>query len=331
MLSLCLLFAFSHSAICLVEDASFSFSFQGFREAPGSEPGILLYGDANLVNSSVRINRPRALSRGRVTYRRRLAFGRKPSFSTYFSFSISPHKGNGLAFLIAPSNIPSETLDAQLFGASPGVFAVEFGTPKGDQIGVRLGSATSVVVGNVSKLGLSLGSGKKLYAWIDYEGNSKVLMVRLSKRQFPRPSVPVISYFVDLSGLIWKNSMTVSIAASSGNSTQTSSLFAWNFSLKRAAAYLMHSEPLDPRPFINPPIQTKVHVQRDYLPGVLVGLAFGALCGTMIIIIVLFAWIALIYRRPVGPVDYSIHPMEFEKEKKPPAEKHLTAGGAGKL
>lgn len=338
LIYLCLLLSAGRSVLCFVEDTSFSFSFQGFQETQGSEAGIALYGDAAVVNSSVRITKPRALSRGRVMYRRRLAFGRKPSFSTYFSFSISPQKGDGLAFLIAPSSVPQGSLDGRLFGVSPGVFAVEFDTsmdseyqdPNANHVGVDLGSATSVIVGNVSKLSLVLNSGEKLHAWIDYEGDSKILEVSLSKSEFPRPSIPVVSFPVDLSGLIWKNSMTVGIASSSGNSTQSSALFAWNFALKHAAAYLMHSEPLDPRPFFNPPNQPQDHVRRDYLPGVLIGLAFGAVCGAMVIILALFAWTAFMYRRPLGPVEYSVHPVECENEKMAAAAAYLSAGGAAK-
>uniref|UniRef100_A0A1D1YTI4 L-type lectin-domain containing receptor kinase S.4 n=1 Tax=Anthurium amnicola TaxID=1678845 RepID=A0A1D1YTI4_9ARAE len=323
LFSFCLVLSFGGSARDLAGEAAFSFSFPTFEKKPGSESEIALYGDAEVVNSTVRITSPRPLSRGRVVYRKPLAFGRKPSFSTYFSFSISPAKGDGLAFLMAPSNVRPELLDAHLFGLSAGVFAVEFDTsmdseyndPNENHVGVDLSTAVSVITGNVSKLNLALNAGEKLQTWIDYDGDSKTLEVRLCKSEFSRPSEPVISYPIDLSGLIWKNAMSVGIASSSGHSTQTTTLYAWNFSLEHAAAYLIHSEPLDPRSFLNPPEQPVVHLRRDYLPGVLIGLVVGAACGAIVVILVLFAWTAFVDRRPIAPVEYSVHPVEHGYEK----------------
>ncbi|XP_078427826.1 L-type lectin-domain containing receptor kinase VIII.2-like [Wolffia australiana] len=287
----------------LVEDASFSFSFQDFKEAPGAEPGITLFGDAAVVNGSVR------LSRGRVMYRRRLAFGRKPSFSSHFCFSISPKKGHGLVFLMAPTSISLEE------GPTAGVFAVEFA---GDRVGVSLGAGGAAVVAELSEHGVALGGREKVHGWVDYGGDSRVLRVGLGQGRSPGP---LVSHPVDLSGLIWKNSMAVGFAASSGNSTQTAALYAWDFSLKHAAAYLMHSEPLDPRPILNPPARPGDHLRRDYLPAVLVGLAFGAFCGALVIVLLLSVWITCFYRRALRPAEYSVHPFDCDNEKIPPPAK----------
>ncbi|MQL92911.1 hypothetical protein Taro_025529 [Colocasia esculenta] len=325
----CLVLSIGHCERDSAGGASFSFSFRTFEKTPGAKPEIALHGDAEVVNSTVRITSGRALSRGRIMYRKTLAFGRKPSFSTYFSFSLSKGKGNGLAFLAAPSNVRPELLDGHLFGVTPGVFAVEFDTfmdsehndPNGNHVGVDLGTPMSILTGNVSRLKLDLNSGEKLQAWIDYDGYSKFLEVRLSKAEYARPSEPAISYPIDLSGLIWKNAMSVGIVSSSGNSThagdstQTCTLYAWSFSLRHAAAYVMHSEPLDPRPFLNPPKEPMIHLRRDYLPGVLIGLVFGAACGAMVVILIMFAWTAFVDRRPMVPVEYPVHPVDFGYEK----------------
>ncbi|MQL95835.1 hypothetical protein Taro_028500 [Colocasia esculenta] len=325
LLSFCWIFFVARFARSVAQDASFSFSFRAFERPSSFEPEIALYGDAQVINSSVRITSAREQSRGRITYGKPLAFGRKPSFSTYFSFSISPGKGegDGLAFLIAPSNVQPESLDGFLFGVAPGVFAVEFdtsmdsqsGDPKGNHVGIYLGTTVSCKTGNVSKLNLVLNSGEKLQTWIEYHGDTKILEVRLSKFGSRRPSKALISYPVDLSGLIWRNAMSVSISSWSGNSTQTSNLYSWSFRLKHAAAYLLHSEPLYPGQFVDAPKGPIVHLRRGYLSGVMIGLILGAACGAIATIIILFACGAFMDRFPVAPVGFPVLPVQYGYEK----------------
>lgn len=339
LLFFCWVSFFAHSARGVAQDASFSFSFRAFERPSGFEPQISLFGDALVVNSTVRITSPRELSRGRIMYGKPLVFGRNPSFSTYFSFSITPGKGegDGLAFFIAPSSIQPEYIDGYLFGLAPGVFAVEFdtsmdsqsGDPNGNHVGIDLGSAVSCKTGNVSKLNLILNSGEKLETWIEYSGDTKILEVRLSKFGSPRPSKALITYPVDLSGLVWQSAMLVGISSSSGNSTQTSTLYSWSFRLKHAAAYLMHSEPLDPGHFLDAPKRPIVHLRRGYLPGVMIGLILGAACGAIVTIIILFSCGAFMDRFPVAPVGFPVLPVQYGFEKSMVARERAS-GSAGK-
>ncbi|CAA7392687.1 unnamed protein product [Spirodela intermedia] len=303
-------------ALVLCEDGgSSSFSFQTF-----SEPDIALYGDAKVVNSTVRIAGPRTLrSEGRVMYGRRLAFGRRPSFSTYFSFSISPGGGKGpglgLAFFVAPSNLRQESLDGRLLVASPGVLSVEFVESPDCGVRVHLGAGVPSKMANVSKVNVALDDGEKLQTWIDYGGESKILEVKLSKYGSSKPSEALVSYPVDLSALIWKSAMSVGVVGSSGgNSATTTTLYCWTFWLKHAAAYRMHSDPLDPEEGLssNPPEKVAHQPARPraddgYLPGLLTGLFLGVACGAVVTFVaVAFVWAAFAGRRrhPVAPVEY---------------------------
>lgn len=319
-LSLFLLVA-GRSLVLCEDGGSSSFSFQTF-----SEPDIALYGDAEVVNSTVRITRPRPQrSEGRVVYGRSLAFGRRPSFSTYFSFSTSPGGGEGpglgLAFFVAPSNLRQESLDGRLLVASPGVLSVEFVESPYCVVRVHLGGGVPSKTANVSKVNVVLAGGEKLQAWIDYGGDSKILEVKLSKYGSSKPSEALLSYPVDLSGLIWKSAMSVGIVGSSGeNSSQTAAakttmLYSWTFWLKHAAAYRMHSDPLDPEEGLssNPPEKVAHQPARPragdgYLPGLLTGLFLGVACGAVVTFVaILFVWAAFAGRRhqPVAPVEYA--------------------------
>uniref|UniRef100_A0A1D1Z1N3 L-type lectin-domain containing receptor kinase VIII.2 n=1 Tax=Anthurium amnicola TaxID=1678845 RepID=A0A1D1Z1N3_9ARAE len=314
----------AHSASGVADGAPFCFSFQTFEAAPwSSEPEIALYGGAQVANSTVRMTSPRKMSRGGIMYGKPLAFGTKTSFSTCFSFSLTPAIGGGLALLIAPSNVRPESLDGHLLGLWPAVLAVAFdtsmdsqtGDPNGNHVGIDLGKMVSSETGNVSELNLVLNSGEKLQSWIDYDGYSKILKVRLSKFGSLRPSKSFISYPLDLSGLIRRNAMYVCISSSSGNSTQTSTLYSWAFRLEHGAACLMHSEPLDPQPFLDAPKYPLLQLRRGYLPGVLIGLIFGSACGAIITIVVLLAWTAIVQRHLVAPVELPMHPVEYGYEK----------------
>ncbi|XP_042483232.1 L-type lectin-domain containing receptor kinase VIII.2-like, partial [Macadamia integrifolia] len=192
--------------IFLFCNPSFSFSLKGGNY----DSKIALFGDAEVVDggSSVKINCPSVSSAGRIIYKKPVRFisgeQRKPmSFSTYFSFSISPEDGDGLAFVVLPTGFPSDLFDGSSFGLSPGlekrgtrVLAIEFdtsmdtklGDPNGNLVGVDIGNLVSAQVINVSSINLVLNSGKKLHSWIDYDASTKILEVRLSNRRRRRTS-----------------------------------------------------------------------------------------------------------------------------------------------
>ncbi|XP_008785595.2 L-type lectin-domain containing receptor kinase VIII.1-like [Phoenix dactylifera] len=297
---------------------AFSFRFERFEKNRSLDAVIALYGDAEISDFVVGITRPAVFSSGRVVYRKPVRFlGRNPSFSTYFAFSVSsPDGGEGLAFFLAPSSSPvKESTNGLHFGLPPGATAVKFETrtepETGSHIRVEVGGEISKQSSNLSNVSLVLHGGEKVHSWVDYDGDSKRFEVRLSKSSDSRPLSPLVSYPIDLSRVLQREEKLVGISSSSGNSTQTSSVYSWSFAVKRGAPYSMHSEPLDPRPFVvrareSPPI----HLRRTYPWGVFVAMVFAAACGGLLTFFVMFVWFALIARRPVAPVEYPVHPVE---------------------
>ncbi|XP_010923163.1 L-type lectin-domain containing receptor kinase VIII.1 [Elaeis guineensis] len=302
----------------LGKNRAFSFRFERFEKNRSLDAVIALYGDAEISDSVVGITRPAVSSSGRVVYRKPVRFlGRNPGFSTYFAFSVSsPGGGEGLAFFLAPSSSPlKESTNGLQVGLPPGATAVKFATltgpETGSHIGIEVSGKISKQSSNLSNVSLVLNGGEKVHSWIDYDGDSKRLEVRLSKSRVLRPPSPLVSYPIDLSRVLQREEKLVGISSSSGNSTQTSSVYSWSFSVKQGAPYLMHSEPLDPGSVTvqareSPPI----HLRRTYPWGVFIAMAFAAVCGGLVTFFAMFVWFALIARRPVAPVEYPVHPVE---------------------
>ncbi|RWW23381.1 hypothetical protein GW17_00012374 [Ensete ventricosum] len=180
------------------------------------------------------------------------------SFSTAFAFAIVPEYpklgGHGLAFTIAPTKELPGALPSQYLGlvnasdvgnANNHVFAVEFDTVQdfefGDindnHVGVDIyglisnSSASAAYYGvDGAKKELNLKGGFKIQAWIDYDGDEKVLNVTISPFS-SKPSTPLLSFRVDLSPVLLDD-MFVGFSASTGLLASSHYLFGWSFKMK---------------------------------------------------------------------------------------------------
>ncbi|KAI3853336.1 hypothetical protein MKX03_021890 [Papaver bracteatum] len=330
-----------------------SFAYKRFDEKTLSfDTEIGLYGDAKVVNDSgggfVEMNANMVWSSGKVVHRKPIRLGNRKnpvSFSSYFSFSISSENGDGLAFMLIPKGFPLVNggglfgLGDKLENSGSKVVAVEFDTLKnvehgdqnGNHVGIDLGSLVSVKVSNASSVNVVLNSGKKLHSWIDYDASSKRLEVRLCNFSESRPNDPLVSYQIDLSRTWKEEEVFVGIGSSSGNSTQTSSVYSWSFRLRRVPTW-MHSEPLDPQEYSKvyshenkPPV---IHTRTVCAFKIVTVLLFGVGCGALAASIMLFLWTVFANRRAaVVPAEYPDLPVEYGYEKiKVVAEKATTDG-----
>ena len=313
-----------------------SFSLNSFGKDPSFESDFALYGYAKVVNggSSVQLSGPASASAGRFVYKKpiRVVEG-KPrmavSFSSYFSFSMSPGNGGGLAFAVFPSGFPLDVLNGSSSGLSHGlkergnrVFAVEFDTSRdaqhgdsnGYHVGFNVADLVSVSVSNVSSINLALNSGDRLNCWIDYEAGSKRVEVRLSKLGDMRPVSPFISHPIDLSEMWNEDEVFVGFSSSSGNSSETCVVYSWSFNT-RPVPHWMHSQPLDPNTLKEDMRPQTVHEKRTCLLRVLAALIFGTGCGALGAFIALFFCTIFGNRRPVAAEEFVIRPVEFEYKK----------------
>ncbi|XP_074566219.1 uncharacterized protein LOC141822791 [Curcuma longa] len=310
---------------CEEAGLGFRFSFDGSVKDGSFGADFDLYGDAVVSGSAVRITRPGNASSGRMAYRKPIRFfGAKLGFSSSFSFSISPSGGGGgFAFFLSPTGAPLERGNDGRAESSTSLMAVSFATAKTGNLsgslieisvsGEVLAKSSSLSAnGSVSYLNReTLGRQgfrlAELHSWIDFDGDSKRIQVKLWRDKDSTPMNSPTSYAVDLSNVLRREAVLVSLTSWSRNSTQGSSIYSWNFTARHGAPYLMHSEPLDPNSFLVRPTQSPlVHPRRAYPWGVLIAMVFAAACGAMLAFFFMFVWAELGWRWPVAPVEFSV-------------------------
>ncbi|GMI90296.1 L-type lectin receptor kinase S.4 [Hibiscus trionum] len=200
--------------------------------------------------------------------------GKVSSFSTAFVFATVPEYpklgGHGLAFVLSPSKqlsgSPSQylgLLNANEDGNSSNhIFAVEFDTVKDldfddindNHVGVNLNSMKSIAsapaeyfLENSTKQELSLKSGSKIQAWIDYDSAENRLDVKLSPFS-DKPRSSILSIDVNLSSIL-QDSMFVGFSASTGLLASSHYVLGWSFNMSGEAQSLsLSSLPSLPRP-----------------------------------------------------------------------------------
>ncbi|GER36704.1 lectin receptor kinase [Striga asiatica] len=294
--------------LAILSALNFSFSLPG---KPHLGSNLVLLGDAKFEDngSCIRLTNPgiSSPSSGFIIQKKPIKLftsnskSKNPvSFSTDFTFSISPHNGDGLAFLLVPTNFVSR-FSAGSFGVlkERRFLGVEYDTsfdenvrdPNSNHVGIDVGSLVSSKTSNVSSLNLVLNCGVKLHSWIDYDSSSKRIEVRLAKFSARRPYEPLLVYQLDLSQMWGNQEVLVGLSSSSGKSVQVSSVYSWNFKTRTVPKW-MHSKPLDPRKFLGKGSEDNKLTQKKRICalGFLSGLVFVTGCAALLALVVLFLW-----------------------------------------
>ncbi|KAL1545588.1 L-type lectin-domain containing receptor kinase VIII.2-like [Salvia divinorum] len=312
-------------------DPNLTFYFKNFGKDSNFESQLALFGDAKLSrdNFSVQISGSGVSTAGRFVCKKPLSLVHEKSrkmvsFSNYFTFSMSGVNGDGLAFVMLPSQFPLNVFDGGEMGflgeRKMKFLAVEFDTFKnekhgdanGNHVGIDVGSPVSVKVSNVSSINLVLNGGEKLQAWIDYEASSKRFEVRLNKFGESRPLHPLLTYSIDLSKMWGDENVVVGLSSSSANTSQENSVHSWSFKSGIMPQW-MHSEPLDPQHFLGKEEEMKVRKRSDCTLRVLSALVLGTGCGALGAFLVLLLWTILGDRRPIMPEEFVVQqPKELE-------------------
>ncbi|XP_042467195.1 L-type lectin-domain containing receptor kinase VIII.1-like [Zingiber officinale] len=187
------------------------FSFGGSRKNRSFATKFALYGDAEMNSSEVRVTRAVNESSELMIYWKPVRFfGTKPGFSSSFSFSLSPENGGGLAFFLSLVSVPLEPANGDWSRLSTSVVAVKFVTTA-SLVEVDVGGELLTKSSNLSDDGLLLilSKGEKLHSWIDYDGESKRIEVRLCQDKDPKEAAPSISHSIDLSYMLWREASWV--------------------------------------------------------------------------------------------------------------------------
>ncbi|KAF5471499.1 hypothetical protein F2P56_008287 [Juglans regia] len=201
------------------------------------------------------------------------------SFSTSFVFCIIPpgsgRGGHGFAFILSPDKHLPGAQDEHYLGifkesndgnSSNHIFAVEFDTVKGynepsdsegNHVGININGMSNPVAarpaayseqGNEqNERDIKLESGDRILAWIEYDGQQKVVNVTISPAKKPKPSKPLITLQKDLTSILL-DSMYVGFSASTGEKSSSHYILGWSFSTKGVAPPLNLSQLPAPPP-----------------------------------------------------------------------------------
>ncbi|MEY2910837.1 MAG: hypothetical protein RLZZ184_146 [Cyanobacteriota bacterium] len=198
-----------------------NFTFNGSAKIGTGASPILRLTDATMQAGNALLNSAITLSND-------------TSFSTYFSFKISDSAGisdsdgpggNGLAFVIQTNKTSiGGTGDDLGYGGITNSIAVEFDTfyfqPRNDINGNHVGLDLNGSLNSVAQTAVAtrMNNGNIWNVWIDYNGLTNLLEVRLSETN-QRPSTSVLTYTLDLPTIL--NSSNAFFGFSSGQGTAT--------------------------------------------------------------------------------------------------------------
>ncbi|KAH7444156.1 hypothetical protein KP509_02G067400 [Ceratopteris richardii] len=191
------------------------------------------------------------------------------SFSTFFVFNITTftkynESGDGIAFVVTTDRAPPENSTGRFLGLMPEkasdrheqFMAVEFDTfqnlqpeildPSASHIGIDISSLSSVKPYlNTSDPShpLYLYNNYTISAWVSYDSSTHLIQVWATNRTYlQRPRDPILSVSRNLSQLFENFSdIYVGITAASGNNSQATILYSWNFTVGEFQIH--HSSP----------------------------------------------------------------------------------------
>ncbi|GCL44184.1 bluetail domain-containing putative surface protein [Dolichospermum planctonicum] len=207
-----------------------NFTFNGSAKIGTGASPILRLTDATMQAGNALLNSAITLSND-------------TSFSTYFRFQISNSAGisdsdgpggNGLAFVIQTNKTSiGGTGDDLGYGGITNSIAVEFSTYQstrlgdinGNHVGLDLnGSLNSVAQTAVAT---RMNNGNIWNVWIDYNGLSNLLEVRLSETN-QRPSTSVLTYTLDLPTILNSSNAFFGFSSAQGTATGVHDIIDWD-------------------------------------------------------------------------------------------------------
>jgi hypothetical protein len=221
-----------------------TFVYDGF---PVSPPHLTLNGDASIQTTgdgSVLRLVPALVGQSGDCYTSDLF--NVTDFSTKFQFRITGRPGvestDGLTFVVQPGSPNAWGAGGGWLGYSPNhpalsvavefdtyynsraLFGSDFDDPNGNHIGVDTnGNMISLATANVSP---NLDDGNIWNVWIDYKDERLDIY---ASEQGTRPSIPTLSYQIDIPGTIGQNTAYVGLTAGTGSGYADHDILKWEF------------------------------------------------------------------------------------------------------
>ncbi len=173
-----------------------------------------------------------------------IALSNNTSFNSYFQFQITNSDGlgdddgagaDGLVFIIQTiannagsvgGGIGYEGINKSLGIEFDTYYNSSLGDINGNHVGVDLnGDINSVIAQPVTN---RLNNGNIWNAWVDYNGSTDVLEVRVSETN-QRPTTPLLSYTVDLLSILGQSNAFIGFSSGTGAGTGIHDILDWEF------------------------------------------------------------------------------------------------------
>ena len=211
-----------------------------------SVAGMQLNGNATQAGSALRLTSALTSQSGSAFSTNSVSLASNASFSSAFRFRITNSGGicdgdgcgaDGLVFAV-------QTVSNTAGGAGGGIgyqglaksVGIEFDTwnnggwddNNGNHVGIDInGNIDSVVQTGV---GTRMNNGNVWSAWVDYNGNTDMLEVRLAEGAAAlRPVSAMLTYNVDLTGVLQTTNAFVGFTSGTGSAYGNHDILAWQF------------------------------------------------------------------------------------------------------
>lgn len=168
-----------------------------------------------------------------------ITLANEASFSTKFQFNFNSQLnggGDGLVFVVQTVSNTAGSDGVGIgyagLGNSVGVEFDNWNNPSVDgtsanHVGVDLNGSVNSVARN-NDLPVALDDGGDLFAWIDYNGASDLLEVRLDDVD-TRPATSLLSFTTDLVGVLGSPNAFVGFTSATGAAAANHDVIAWEF------------------------------------------------------------------------------------------------------
>ena len=221
--------------------AAQSFSYADFSNTANLQINGNAAVRADALNRQVlRLTPAAAWQSGSVFSTTQIALAANASFSTAFTFNINSSDAagaDGLVFVVQPVSSTTGGAGGEIgYGGIANSLGVEFdtyfngagyGDPNGNHVGVNLNGNISSVQAIASPF--ALDGGTDLTAFIDYNGSTQTLEIRLSDNGM-RPGAALISYGgLNLASVLGTTNAFVGFTSGTGASYSNHDIINWQF------------------------------------------------------------------------------------------------------
>lgn len=224
---------------CLHAGASTVFNYADFS----STAGLQLNGEAATVNGALRVTSAQNYKGGSAFSTNTVSLADNASFSTYFQFRFSNAGGmcqgsscgaDGLVFAIQTvSNNVGSVGQGIGYGGIQHSIGIEFDTWNNGAGDANNGNHVGFDVnGNVNSVSLvpvtegDMNNGGIWNAWVDYDGRSHQLEVRLTQ-ELTRPTAALLSYTRDIALDLGSTNAYVGFTSGTGGAYANHDVLSW--------------------------------------------------------------------------------------------------------